>query len=45
MMQKNDNLLDHVNKDKTLADQLVCLEVLVQNKDIFITLLKSLPTS
>jgi hypothetical protein len=28
-IQEGDNVLDHVNKVKALADQLACLEVLV----------------
>lgn len=44
-MQETDNLLDHVNKVKMFADQLACLEVPVKNKNIVMTLLKSLSAS
>ena len=44
-MQEGDDLLDHVNKVKVLADQLACLEVPVKDEDIVIILLESLPTS
>ena len=44
-MQKCDNILDHINKNKALADQLACLEVSVIAKDIVITLLESLLAS
>ena len=44
-MQEGDNLLDYVNKVKAFADQLVCLEVPVRDKDIVMTLFKSLPMS
>lgn len=44
-MLEDDDLLDHVNKVKALADQLACLEVLVRDEDIVISLLESLPTS
>lgn len=37
-----DDLLDHINKIKALTNQLVCLEVLVTNEDVVMTLLKSL---
>lgn len=40
--QEGDDLLDHVNKVKALADQLTCLEVSVKNKDVVMTLLESL---
>lgn len=30
-MQKNNNLLDHINKVKALTDHLACLEVPVTN--------------
>lgn len=38
-------MLDHVNKVKLLADQLVCLKVHVRDEDIIMILLKNLPTS
>ena len=44
-MDEGDDLLDHVNKVKALADQLACLEVPVREEDIVMTLLESLPTS
>ena len=43
-MQECDNLLDHVNKVKAFADQLVCLKVPVRDENIVMTLLESLPT-
>ena len=44
-MHEDNDLLDHVNKIKAFADELVCLEVPVKDKDIIITLFGSLPTS
>ncbi len=44
-MQESDDLLDHINKVKALADQLACLEVPVRDEDIVMTLLESLPAS
>ena len=44
-MQEGDDMLDHINKVKTLADQLLCLEVPVKDEDVVMTLLESLPTS
>ena len=44
-MDEGDDLLDHVNKVKALADQLACLEVPVREEDIVMTLLESLPAS
>lgn len=41
-MQEDDDLLDHVNMNKVLADQLVCLKKPVRHEDIIMTLLKSL---
>lgn len=41
-MPKNDNLLDHTNKVKAFADHFACLEVLVREEDIVITLFESL---
>ena len=38
-MDEGDNLLDHVNKVKTLADQLACLEGPLRAEDIVMTLL------
>ena len=44
-MQESDDMLDHINKVKGLADQLACLEVPVTDGDIVMTLLESLPPS
>ena len=44
-MQEKNDLLDHVNKVKTLADQLVFLEVFIRDEDIIISLLESLLAS
>ena len=38
-------MLDHINKVKSLADQLTCLEVAIKDEDVVMTLLDSLPTS
>ncbi len=44
-MHEADNMLDHINKVKSLADQLLCLEVPVKDEDVMMTLLESLPPS
>ena len=44
-MQESDDLLDHINKIKALADQLACLEVPMRDEDVVMTLLDSLPPS
>src|SRR5579875_1494527 len=44
-MQESDDLLQHINKVKTLADQLEALDVAVTEGDIVMTLLESLPSS
>lgn len=44
-IQKDDDLLDHVNKVKALTNQLICLEVPVRDKNIIMTLFKSLQAS
>lgn len=44
-MQEEDDLLDHVNKIKALADELACLEAPVTEGDVVMTLLESLPPS
>ena len=44
-MQESDDLLQHINKVKTLADQLEALDVTVMEGDIVMTLLESLPSS
>ena len=41
-MQECDDLLNHVNKVKTLANQRAYLKISVRNKDIIMTLLESL---
>jgi hypothetical protein len=40
-----EDLLDHINKVKAIADQLACLEVPVRDLDVVMTLLESLPPS
>ena len=42
-MQEGDVMLDHINKVKSLADQLMCLDVPLKDEDIVMTLLDSLP--
>ena len=44
-MEEHDDLLDHINKVKTLADEIMCLEVPVREQNIGMTLLESLPAS
>jgi hypothetical protein len=44
-MQEGDDLLDHINKVKVLADQFAYLKVPVRDEDIVMTLLKSLLAS
>jgi hypothetical protein len=44
-MQEGEDLLDHINKVKALADQLACLEVPVKDEDVVMALLESLPPS
>ena len=44
-MQEADDMLDHINKVKSLVDQLTCLEVAIKDEDVVMTLLDSLPTS
>jgi hypothetical protein len=44
-MQESDDLLQHINKVKTLADQLEALDVAVTKGDIVMTILESLPSS
>ena len=41
-MDKGADILDHINKVKSLANQLTCLEVPMKNKDVVMTLLDSL---
>ena len=42
-IQESGDLLDYVNKVKTVDDQFDCLKVFVKDKDIFIILIESLP--
>ena len=42
-MDEGANILDHIYKVKSLADQLTCLEMLMKDEDVIITLLDSLP--
>ena len=42
-MQKDKDLLDHVNKVKAFTNQLVCLNIAVKNENIIMTMLESLP--
>ncbi|MGH7974689.1 MAG: retrotransposon gag domain-containing protein, partial [bacterium] len=42
-MQDGDDMLDHINKVKALADQLSCLDVPLRDEDVVMTLLQSLP--
>ncbi len=44
-MQEGEDLLNHINKVKVLADQLACLEMSVRDEDVVMTLLESLPPS
>ena len=44
-MDEGDDILDHINKVKSLADQLTCLEVPIKEGDVVMTLLDSLPPS
>ena len=44
-MQEGGDMLDHINKVRALSDQLTCLEVLVRDEDVVMTLLDSLPSS
>ena len=44
-MQEGDCMLEHINKVKSLADQLLCLDVPMHDEDIVMTLLDSLPPS
>lgn len=41
-MDEGDDMLEHINMQKYLKDQLTCLEVLVKDKDMLMTLLDSL---
>lgn len=42
-MQKCNDLLNHIDKVKALADYIACLEVYVSNEDVVTILLESLP--
>jgi hypothetical protein len=44
-MDESDDILTHINKVKSLADQLTCLEVPMKDEDVVMTLLDSLPPS
>lgn len=44
-MEEGGDMLDHINKVKSLADQLTCLDVGVKDEDVVMTLLESLPPS
>ena len=44
-MDEGADILDHINKVKSLADQLTCLEVPMKDEDVVMTLLDSLPPS
>jgi len=44
-MQEGEDLLDHINKVKALANQLAFLEVPVRDEDVVMTLLESLAPS
>jgi hypothetical protein len=44
-MQEGEDVLDHINHVKALADQLACMEVPVRDEDTVMTLLESLPPS
>ena len=44
-MDEGTDILDHINKVKSLANQLTCLEVPMKEEDVVITLLDSLPPS
>ena len=41
----SDDILEHINKVKSLADQLTCLEMPMKDDDVVMTLLDSLPPS
>jgi hypothetical protein len=44
-MQEGEDLLAHINMVKALADQLHSIEVKIENEDVYIVLLMSLPPS
>src|ERR1700737_2951057 len=44
-MNESDDIPTHINKVKSLADQLTCLEVPMKDEDVVMTLLDSLPPS
>ena len=44
-MQEGEDVFDHINHVKALADQLVRMEVIVRDGDTVMTLLESLPPS
>jgi hypothetical protein len=44
-MQEEEDILDHINHVKALADQFVCMEITVRDEDTVMTLFESLPPS
>lgn len=44
-MDEGADILDHINKVNSFADQLTCLEVSMKDEDVVMTLLDSLPPS
>jgi len=44
-MHDGEDMLDHINKVKALADQLTCLDAPLKDADVVMTLLDSLPSS
>jgi hypothetical protein len=44
-MQEGENLLVHINMVKALANQLCSIEVKIENEDVYMVLLMSLPPS
>ena len=44
-MEEGTDILEHINKVKSLADQLLVLEVPLRGEDVVMTLLDSLPSS
>ena len=44
-MDKSDHMLDHINKVKSLAYQLICLEDHVNEEDVIMSLLNNLSNS
>jgi hypothetical protein len=44
-MQEGEDLLTHINMVKALADQLCSIEVKIEDEDMYMVLLMSLPSS